>query len=66
LIETAKELGINWEGIISFDLMLIYRSFGIKGGLKKIKENLGITHPILKDVNGASAPTLWQKYIEGD
>jgi uncharacterized protein YprB with RNaseH-like and TPR domain len=46
--------------------MLIMREFGWKGGLKKIKEELKITHPILKDVNGASAPLLWKKYLAGD
>lgn len=62
LPEITKELGVDWGNIISFDLMGIMRELGLKGGLKKIKEELKITHPILKDVNGMSAPLLWKKY----
>lgn len=51
LPEIARELGVDWKDIISFDLMAIMRELGLKGGLKKIKEELKITHPILKDVN---------------
>jgi len=46
--------------------MTIYREFGIKGGLKKIKQELGIMHPVLKDLNGLKAPVLWSKYLTGD
>ncbi len=59
-------MGIDWGAFISFDLMMIYRGLGIWGGLKKIKQDLNITHPLLKDVNGFSAPALWEKHLNGD
>jgi uncharacterized protein YprB with RNaseH-like and TPR domain len=45
------------------DLMNLLHSLGIKGGLKKSEELLGLTRPNhLQGMEGKDAPILWQKY----
>lgn len=44
------------------DLFPVFRSLGIKGGLKKAEKSLGLERPGLDGVDGYMAVLLWQEY----
>jgi len=49
------------------DLRFLLRRLGIRGGLKRIEEQLQISRPKrLEGVNGYEATVLWNRYLRGD
>lgn len=57
-----REFRVKFENP-HLDLMNLLHSLGIKGGLKKSEELLGLTRPgHLVGMEGKDAPILWQKY----
>lgn len=53
--------------IIHLDLCYMLKEFGLKGGLKKIEYELGISRDDeIANVDGFEAVRLWRKYKKGD
>ncbi|MBD3352289.1 MAG: exonuclease [Candidatus Lokiarchaeota archaeon] len=47
---------------IHFDLRFLLQRVGLKGGLKKIEQKLGISRPESAGLDGFAAVVLWKKY----
>jgi len=61
-----RELGISVD-IPHLDLCFAGRSLGMKGGLKKVEQKMGIEREEeICGLNGFDAVTLWKKYRKGD
>nr|MDO8114360.1 ribonuclease H-like domain-containing protein [Candidatus Sigynarchaeota archaeon] len=56
----------NWMGIqlpqLHIDLCFVFRSLGIRGGLKKIEHGFGMSRGELEGVDGFEAVRLWFRY----
>jgi uncharacterized protein YprB with RNaseH-like and TPR domain len=49
------------------DLRFALRRLGYSGGLKAIERKIGLSRPDhLREIDGAAAPYLWQRYCRGD
>lgn len=52
---------------IHLDLRYMLKEFGLKGGLKKIEQEIGIARDKeIEDINGFKAVALWKKHKNGD
>ena len=47
---------------IHFDVCFLLKKLGIKGGLKKIERQLGMSRGIMSELNGFHAVVLWKRY----
>jgi len=55
------------HNFISIDMMYLLREIGLKGGLKKIESELGITrHSDVVNTTGLDAVRLWKQHLRGD
>ena len=63
-----RELGQDLlRNAAHFDLMHVLRRLGLKGGLKKIEQALGVGRPsVLSTLDGRDAITLWAMAQEGE
>ncbi len=52
---------------VHLDLRFLLQRLGLRGGLKRIEEQLGVTrNKELQGVNGYGATVLWNRYLRGD
>lgn len=59
--------GLDFGSVAHVDLRYLARRVDLKGGQKKIEEELGIARPrTLANVDGSVAVGLWFDYMEGD
>lgn len=61
----AKHFGAGFpEPALHLDLRFVCQRLGLRGGLKRIEETLGLTRPPhLRGVTGADAVVLWREYL---
>lgn len=61
----VKEYGIDFSKHLHMDLRFVCSKIGLKGGLKNIEKEIGITRgDDVEGVDGAEAVRLWRKYIK--
>lgn len=59
--------GVHIPGLGHLDLMLVLRSLGLRGGLKRAEPQFGISRPEeVAGLDGADAVLLWHRHLAGD
>ncbi|MGQ9590693.1 MAG: ribonuclease H-like domain-containing protein [Planctomycetota bacterium] len=59
--------GVHIPGLGHVDLRFVLRSFGLRGGLKRVEAQLGISRPEeVAGLDGADAVILWHRHLAGD
>ncbi len=55
------------EPVVHLDLCLLWRRLGLRGGLKRIEKELGLSRPEeVEGLDGYEAVKLWRRYRRGD